>query len=67
MWWRGVVGVVLCLVGAVFTAQGSGALHGSSMTGEGQWTVIGIILIVAGLALIWWASRVRRSRLTPTP
>jgi hypothetical protein len=34
VWSRGIVGVVLCLVGAVWVAQGTGAMHGSSMSGK---------------------------------
>jgi hypothetical protein len=66
MWWRGVVGLLLCLVGAIWIAQGSGKLRGSGMTGHSQWAIIGAILFLAGLSCIWWASRVRKSRLTPT-
>ena len=60
MWTRGIVGVVLCLVGAVWIAQGTDALHGSGMSGHGQWTVIGVVLVVIGLALLAWAWSIRR-------
>ena len=61
MWVRGIVGVVLCLVGAVWVAQGTGALHGSSMSGHGQYAVLGVAVIVVGLATLVWANRARRS------
>ena len=64
MWIRGVAGVVLCLVGAVWIGQGTNAIHGSSMSGRGQYAVLGGVLIVVGLALLVWAWRVRQSRTT---
>ena len=62
MWFRGIVGVVLCLVGATWIAQGTGAMRGSGMSGHGQYAVLGVIVIVIGLAVLVWANRVRRSR-----
>jgi protein-S-isoprenylcysteine O-methyltransferase Ste14 len=61
VWVRGIVGVVLCLVGAVWVAQGTGALHGSGMSGHGQYTVLGALVIVIGLLMLVWADRARRS------
>jgi protein-S-isoprenylcysteine O-methyltransferase Ste14 len=66
MWIRGIIGVVLCLVGAVWIAQGTNEVHGSSMSGHGQYTVLGIVVVVIGLALLAWAWRIRRSRAAPT-
>lgn len=48
----GVVGVVLILLGALWVGQGTGAVHGSPMTGHSQWTYIGIVLIVVGVAAL---------------
>jgi hypothetical protein len=62
VWTRGFVGLVLCIVGGVFVAQGTGALHGSGMTGHGQYAVLGAALIVIGLGLVVWAIRVRKRR-----
>jgi Na+/melibiose symporter-like transporter len=62
VWSRGIVGVVLCLVGALWIAQGTGAMHGSGMSGHGQYTVLGVVLVVIGLVFLAWALRVRRSR-----
>jgi hypothetical protein len=65
MWTRGVIGVVLCLVGAVWVAQGTNALGGSKMmSGHGGYAVLGGIVIVIGLALLGWAWRIRRGRAT---
>jgi hypothetical protein len=52
MWIRVIVGVVLCLVGAVWIAQGTNALHGSGMSGHGQWAVIGAVFVLIGLAVL---------------
>jgi hypothetical protein len=64
MWTRGIIGVVLCLAGAVWVAQGTNAIHGSGMSGHGVWTVIGAIAIVIGLALLVWAWSVRSRQST---
>ena len=58
---RGIGGVLLCLVGAVWIAQGINVLHGSGMSGQGKWAVIGGVVLVAGLALLASAWRTRRS------
>jgi hypothetical protein len=55
------VGVVLVLIGAVWTLQGIGVLGGSSMTGSRLWTINGLIAVFVGLGLVWLAVRVRRS------
>jgi hypothetical protein len=60
VWKRGTLGVVLCLVGAVWIAQGTNALHGSGMSGHGQWAVIGAVFVVIGLGVL--ASAWRRAR-----
>jgi hypothetical protein len=60
MWSRAVLGVALCLVGGVFFGQGIGAIHGSVMTGETQWAVIGGVMFALGLALLLWARRLAR-------
>jgi len=49
--------VVLVVVGGVWIAQGTGALGGSFMTGEGLWTVIGAITALFGIALLIGAAR----------
>jgi hypothetical protein len=45
------VGVVLVLVGAVWTVQGLGYLEGSFMTGQKLWTAIGLLCVIGGVAL----------------
>lgn len=58
---RAVIGILCVVAGAIWIAQGTGALHGSSMTGEGTWTVIGIVFVVVGafLVLASWTSHRR--------
>ena len=59
---RVVIGIVLCLVGAVWFGQGVGVIGGSFMTGEALWAVIGAIAILFGAALLVSARRVARQR-----
>jgi hypothetical protein len=57
MWIRRIIGIVLLALGGVWIAQGSGALHGSFMTGEVLWTVIGVIVGLFGIALLIGTTR----------
>jgi hypothetical protein len=59
---RAVIGVLLCLAGLVWIAQGTNLLHGSGMSGHGEWTVFGFVLFVLGAALLVWAWRLRARR-----
>ncbi len=61
MWARGIIGVILALVGIVFIGQGSNLIHGSEMSGQGLWLGIGCVLLVIGITLIGWAWRSRRT------
>jgi hypothetical protein len=61
MWTRGVIGVVLCLVGLVWIGQGTNALSNSKlMSGHGQYTALGVVVLAVGLGFLAWAVRVRR-------
>jgi hypothetical protein len=53
------LGVVMVLVGAVWTAQGLGYLEGSSMTGVATWAVVGPLVAGLGVALVVVAARRR--------
>ncbi len=64
MWSRGIVGIVLCLVGVVWMGQGAGLIGGSFMSGQGLWLGIGSVCLVAGLSVLVWAWRIRRTRST---
>lgn len=59
-----VLGVLLLLIGVVWTLQGANVLPGSFMTGSRFWLGMGILCLVAGGLLIWWVVRGRR---TPRP
>lgn len=52
-----IVGVVLLLVGAVWTLQGANVLAGSVMSGQSQWLYIGVVLIIVGLVVLYWTNR----------
>ena len=67
MWLRGIAGAVLCVVGLVWVLQGVNVLHGSGMSGHGQYAVLGVVTIVVGAALLGWAALVRRRHTGPTP
>ena len=51
------LGVLLVLVGLIWTLQGLGVLGGSVMTGVALWTIIGPIVAILG---IWLAVGVVR-------
>lgn len=55
-----VIGVLLLLIGVVWTLQGIGTLGGSVMTGVALWAVIGPVVGLVGLVLGWMG--VRRMR-----
>ena len=46
------MGLLLCVVGAVWFFQGIGVLKGSFMTGTWFWTVVGVILFGLGLRMM---------------
>lgn len=58
-WVARVIGVVLLLIGGLWTLQGFGVVGGSFMTGSTTWLLIGLVLVAAGIALLA-RSRVRR-------
>jgi hypothetical protein len=62
VWIRGIAGVVLCAVGAVWIGQGLGGLHGSVMSGHHQYAALGAVVVIVGLVLIGWAVRLRGRR-----
>lgn len=56
-----IVGVVLLLFGVIWFLQGVNVLPGSFMTGQIRWAVYGGIAVIAGIVLLVWANRRRRS------
>jgi hypothetical protein len=61
MWIRGIIGIVLCLTGLVWIGQGTNAISNSKlMSGHGQYTLLGIVVLLVGLVLLGWAIRIWR-------
>jgi hypothetical protein len=56
-----VLGVLLLLVGAVWTLQGLDVMGGSAMSGVTLWAVVGPIVALVGLWLLWRGVRRRRA------
>ncbi len=56
---RTIVGVVLVLVGLLWTGQGIGWIGGSPMTGVTLWAVVGPVVTLAGAGLLVLARRRR--------
>lgn len=46
-----VVGVVVALLGLLFTLQGVGVVKGSFMSDTTFWTIAGPVIVLVGLAL----------------
>lgn len=61
-WLAVAFGVILVLIGAIWTLQGANLLGGSFMTGSRTWLVIGLIVLVAGVALLVRSLRPRPGR-----
>ena len=55
-----VIGALVALTGAVWTLQGLGYIGGSFMSGASLWTIIGLVVLLAGLAIVVAALRGRR-------
>ena len=55
-----VVGVVLVLLGLLWTLQGIGVIEGSSMSGTTTWSIIGPIVLLVGALVTSVGIRGRR-------
>lgn len=60
-WFGLVVGVLLTLIGALWTLQGAGVVTGSFMTGSRMWLIIGVVALVVGVGLLVRTVQGRRS------
>ncbi|WP_029135780.1 cytochrome c-type biogenesis protein [Nakamurella lactea] len=58
--WLVVGGVLVALIGLLFTLQGVGVVKGSPMTGTTLWSILGPIIIVVGLVILALGARRRR-------
>jgi hypothetical protein len=56
------LGVLLVLIGVIWTLQGLGVMPGSVMTGVRLWAVIGPIVAVIGVLLVAVGVRTRQPR-----
>jgi len=54
------LGLVMVVLGALFTFQGLGYLEGSAMTGVDTWAMIGPIVAGFGVALVIVTARPRK-------
>jgi hypothetical protein len=54
------IGVVVALLGLLFTLQGLGVVGGSAMSGSALWAVLGPIIAIIGIVLV--AFGLRRGR-----
>ena len=52
-----IVGIIVALMGAVFTLQGLGLMGGSPMTGSPFWAVLGPIIALLGIVLAVYGLR----------
>jgi hypothetical protein len=64
MWLMGswlyiVLGVLLVLVGGVWTLQGLDVMGGSAMSGDTIWAIVGPIVLIVGLWVLWRGVRRR--------
>lgn len=56
-----VVGVVVVLLGLLWTLQGTGVIEGSSMSDTTTWSIIGPIVVLVGVVVLVVGFRGRRS------
>jgi hypothetical protein len=54
-----IVSIILILLGGLWVGQGSNMIGGSVMSGQSQWLYIGIVVLIVGLAGLWWTYRRR--------
>lgn len=52
-----IIALVLLALGALWTLQGANIIGGSFMSGQSQWLIIGIVSLIAGLGMLYWANR----------
>jgi hypothetical protein len=60
-----IIGVLVGMVGLVFTLQGIGILPGSVMTNDIKWAFIGTGMIIVGVGLVAWDNK-RRDTTPPS-
>lgn len=58
-WIANLVAVLVALAGLVFFLQGTNVLPVGGMAGQGQWTVIGLIMVIVGVGFLVYSNRRR--------
>jgi hypothetical protein len=56
------LGVLLVVIGVVWTLQGLGSLGGSAMTGVTLWAIVGPVVALVGVLLVARGGRARAGR-----
>jgi uncharacterized membrane protein len=57
-----VMGVVLILMGVLWTMQGLDIVGGSAMSGQTLWAVVGPIVVIVGAVLLFRGLRMQATR-----
>jgi uncharacterized membrane protein len=60
-----VMGVVLILMGVLWTMQGLDIVGGSAMSGQTLWAVVGPIVVIVGAVLLFRGLRTQPTRRDP--
>lgn len=55
-----ILGLVVAAFGLLFTLQGVGVVKGSFMSNTTTWTILGPLIVVAGVSYAYWSTRNRR-------
>lgn len=58
-WIRAIGGALLTFIGLIWILQGVNVIHGSGMSGHGQYAALGIIVALIGIWLLQGAIRAR--------
>ena len=53
--------VIFILTGSIWTLQGANILPGSFMTGRAEWFVGGIVTVIVGAGIAWYARNQQNS------
>jgi len=61
-WIKGIAGIVCVLIGLLWIGQGSNLLPGSFMSGQVQWLIFGLVLVIVGGWLLWSLARGRGTK-----
>ncbi|WP_018784994.1 hypothetical protein [Micromonospora sp. CNB394] len=59
-WFRLTLGLLAVVLGALWTVLGLGFVEGSVLSDQRIWAMAGPVLVLFGLAALWWGMRARR-------